>query len=318
MVMTYSSSPTTSTTIFDIGNYSTKLLNVEPQSCINSSFPPPPPKPLLISTPLQGGNFPVILFLHGYLLFNYFYSQLIQHISSHGFIVVAPQLYLVEGADTTKEIKSTAEITNWLPDGLHHYLPSQVEPNLKKLVLAGHSRGGKAAFALALGKVANVTTNLKFSALIGIDPVDGVDKGIQTTPPVLTYIPQSFNLDMAVLVIGSGLGEVKRNPLFPACAPNGVNHRDFYNECCRPVCYVVAKDYGHVDMLDDETKGVRGKATYCLCKNGKSREPMRRFVGGIVVAFLEDYLKGNSSDLMAIKDGYITLPVELQDADFRV
>ncbi|KAG5587890.1 hypothetical protein H5410_048324 [Solanum commersonii] len=292
MMITYSSSPTTSTTIFDIGNYSTKLLNIEPQSYINSSFPPPPPKPLLISTPLQGGNFPVILFLHGYLLYNYFYSQLIQHISSHGFIVVAPQLYLVEGPDTTKEIKSTAEITNWLPEGLHHYLPSQVEPNLKKLALAGHSRGGKAAFGLALG--------------------------IQTTPPVLTYIPQSYNLDMDVLVIGSGLGEVKRNPLFPACALNGINHRDFYNECCRPVRYVVAKDYGHVDMLDDETKGVRGKATYCLCKNGKSREPMRRFVGGIVVAFLEDYLKGNSSDLMAIKDGYVTLPVELQDVDFRV
>uniref|UniRef100_A0A3Q7I6E4 Uncharacterized protein n=1 Tax=Solanum lycopersicum TaxID=4081 RepID=A0A3Q7I6E4_SOLLC len=309
MVITYSSSPTTSSTIFDIGNYSTKLLNIEPQSCINSSFPSPP-KPLLISTPSQGGNFPVILFLHGYLLFNYFYSQLIQHISSHGFIVVAPQLYLVEGTDTTTDIKSTAEITNWLPDGLHRYLPSHVGPNLKKLGLAGHSRGGKAAFALTLGKVTNVTTDLKFSALILLM--------VWTTPPVLTYIPQSFNLDMAVMVIGSSLGEVKRNPLFPACAPKGVNHRDFYNECVRPACYVVAKDYGHVDMLDDETKGVRGKATYGLCKNGKSREPMRRFVGGIVIAFLDDYLKGNSSDLMPIKDGYVTLPVELRDVDFRM
>ncbi|XP_055813559.1 chlorophyllase-2-like [Solanum dulcamara] len=316
MVMTCFSSPTT-TTIFDIGNYSTKLLNVEPQSCINSSFPLPP-KPLLISSPSEAGNFPVILFLHGFLLYNYFYSQLIQHISSHGFIVVVPQLYLVEGADTTKEIKSTAEITNWLPEGLHHFLPSQVEPNLKKLALAGHSRGGKAAFGLALGKVANVSTKLKFSALIGIDPVDGMHKGKQTLPPVLTYIPQSFNLDMAVMVIGSGLGEVKKNPLFPACAPKGVNHRDFYNECCRPACYFVPKDYGHVDMLDDDTTGIRGEATYLLCKNGKSREPMRRFVGGIVVAFLEAYLEGNLTDLIAIKDGYVTLPVELQDVDFRL
>ncbi|KAK4357143.1 hypothetical protein RND71_022753 [Anisodus tanguticus] len=136
---------------------------------------------------------------------------------------------------------------------------------------ADHSRGGKAAFALALGKVANVSTKLKFSALIGIDPVDDIDKGNQTPPPVLT-----------------------------------------------PACHVVAKDYGHVGMLDDQTKGVQGKATYCLCKNGKSREPMRRFVGGIVVAFLETYLEENSSDLMAIKDGYVTLPVELQDVDLEV
>lgn len=308
---------TSSTTIFDIGNYSTKLLNIEAQSCINSSFPFPP-KPLLISSPSEPGNFPVVLFLHGYLLYNYFYSQIIQHISSHGFIFVAPQLYSVEGSDTTQEIKSSAEITNWLSEGLHDFLPSQVEANLKKVALAGHSRGGKAAFALTLGKVANVYTKLKFSALIGIDPVDGMDKGKQTPPPVLTYIPESFDLDMAVMVIGSGLGEVKKNPFFPPCAPKGVNHRDFYKECCRPACYFVAKDYGHVDMLDDETKGVRGKATYCLCKNGKSREPMRKFVGGIVVAFLEAYLKGNSTDLMAIKDGYVTLPLELQDVDFRV
>jgi chlorophyllase len=36
---------------------------------------------------------------------------------------------------------------------------------------------------------------------------------------------------MPVLVIGTGLGEEKRNALFPACAPSGVNHREFYREC---------------------------------------------------------------------------------------
>ena len=30
--------------------------------------------------------------------------------------------------------------------------------------------------------------------------------------PFLTYVPHSFDLDMAVMVIGSGLGEVKKNP----------------------------------------------------------------------------------------------------------
>ncbi|XP_027773178.1 chlorophyllase-2, chloroplastic-like isoform X1 [Solanum pennellii] len=225
----------------------------------------------------------------------------------------------VEGADATEDIKSTAEVTNWLSEGLQHHLPPDVEPNLKKLGLAGHSRGGKAAFSLALGRLATISTDLKFSALIGVDPVDGMEKGKQTPPSVLTYVPRSFiNLDMPVMVIGSGLGEVKKNPLFPACAPKGVNHRDFYNECCKPACYFVAKDYGHNDMLDDETEGIRGKATYCLCKKGKSREPMRRFVGGVLVAFLEAYLEGNSSHLIAIRYGHVALPVELQDIDFLV
>nr|GMD81893.1 chlorophyllase-2, chloroplastic [Ipomoea batatas] len=313
MAVTFSPSSSTATNIFDVGKYTVELVSVEPHKCTSSH---PPPKPLLIATPSEGGVFPIFLFLHGYLFYNSFYSQLIQHIASHGFIVVAPQLYSVAGADATEEIKCTAQITNWLPEGLHNFLPSHIHPNTEKIALGGHSRGGKVAFGLALGKIAT-TNDLKFSALIGVDPVDGMDKGKQTPPPVLTYIPQSFDLGMAVMVLGSGLGEVKRNPLFPPCAPKGVNHRDFYHECRGPACYFVAKDYGHVDMLDDETGGVRGKATYCLCKNGKGRAPMRAFVGGAVVAFLRAYLEGDFASLAAIRDMHDEIaPVQLQTVAF--
>lgn len=219
------------------------------------------------------------------------------------------------GPDTTDEINSTAAITDWLPEGLLDLLPPGVRPNLSKLVLSGHSRGGKTAFAVAL-RPNSTTTKSPFSALLGIDPVDGMGKGKQTPPHVLTYIPRSFELNMPVLVIGSGLGAVKRNPLFPACAPEGVNHENFFNECRAPVCYLVAKDFGHLDMLDDDTRGVRGKSTYCLCKNGKARSPMRKFVGGAVVAFLKAALDGDRRDLMAIRDRTEFAPLELQRAEF--
>ncbi|EEF45238.1 chlorophyllase-2 [Ricinus communis] len=312
-----SSSCATVTNVYENGKYTTVVAKIESGSCARSSLPLPlPPKPLLIAMPSEAGEFPVLIFLHGYLLYNSFYSLLIQHVASHGFIVIAPQLYTVAGADSADEIKCTAAITNWLSKGLHHVLPPHVQPKLSKLGLAGHSRGGKAAFALALQK-AGISTALKFSALIGVDPVDGMDKGKQTPPPVLTYTPHSFDLDMAAMVIGSGLGEVKRNPMFPPCAPKGVNHEDFFKECKKPAYYFVVKDYGHLDMLDDDTNGIRGKATYCLCVNGKSREPMRRFVGGVLVAFLKAYLGGDSSDLMTITDGQ-TGPVELQAAECYV
>nr|XP_043621205.1 chlorophyllase-2-like [Erigeron canadensis] len=307
MMSTSSVSVCSQIDVFAIGEYETKL--VKPADTVT-------PKPLLIFTPLEAGEYPVLILLHGYLLNNSFYSQLSHQIASHGFVLVVPQLYSVAGPDATKEVAYVAEITNWLPEGLQQLLPSQVNANLTKLGLAGHSRGGKVAFALALNRV-KTDLKLKFSLLIGIDPVDGMDKGIQTPPKVLTYIPHSFNIGMPVMVIGTGLGEVRKNTLFPACAPKGVNHEDFYNECCKPACYFVAKDYGHLDMLDDETKGIRGKATHCLCKNGKSREPMRRFVGGVVVAFLKAYLGGNFSYLMGIKDNENT-PVVLQQVDFLV
>ncbi|XWS53930.1 hypothetical protein CRYUN_Cryun10bG0042400 [Craigia yunnanensis] len=284
------------TNVFGDGSYATMLINN------TSSLPVPPPKPLLIATPSDIGEFPLLIFLHGYLLYNYFYSQLLQQVASHGFIVIAPQLYTWAGQNATDEIISAAAITNWLSKGvLKALLPPDVQPNLSKLGLAGHSREGKVAFALALK---NEMTKLKFSALIGVDPVDGMGKGKQTIPPVLTFVNHSFNLDMPVMVIGSGLG-----PLFPACAPNGVNHVNFFEECKIPACHFVANDYGHLDMLDDDTEGLRGVLSYILCRNGKAREPMRRFVGGVVVAFMNAYLNDDDTDLIAIRDGHVTAPV---------
>ncbi|KAH9619236.1 hypothetical protein KSS87_022853 [Heliosperma pusillum] len=251
--------------VFDDGDYPTVLLKIDPKKpCCADKTTSHPPTPLLIATPSKRGHFPVLLLIHGYLLYNDFYSQLIQHIASHGFIVIAPQV----------------------------------------------------AFALALQKL--TTSPHQISALIGIDPVDGMDKGKQTPPHVLSYVPQSFNLSgMPTLVIGSGYGETKKNAFFPACAPKGVNHENFYDECQNPAWYFVVENQGHLDMLDDETKGVRGKSTHCLCKNGRCREPMRRFVGGVIVAFLNAYLQGCDTQLLLIKDGDDTSPVSFSKVDHR-
>ncbi|KAL9670991.1 hypothetical protein QQ045_008554 [Rhodiola kirilowii] len=71
-------------------------------------------------------------------------------------------------------------------------------------------------------------------------------------------------------------------------------------------------------MLDDKTTGIRGTDSYCLCKSGKSREPMRRFVGGAIVAIMICYLEGKSEALMLLKDEDTIAPLELQQVDFRL
>ncbi|KAI0516342.1 hypothetical protein KFK09_009014 [Dendrobium nobile] len=305
---------TTVSPVFKLGKYTVNLLSVSNKN--TASVSPPPPKPLLVSTPTDDGEFPVLIFLHGTFLCNSFYSQLLQHISSHGYIVVAPQLYIVTGSDATKDISDAAEVTDWLVKGLVKILPNNVQPNLRKLGIAGHSRGGKVAFALALGYA---KTSLTFSALLAVDPVDGTSKGNQTNPPILTYIPSSFELKMAALVIGSGLGELNRNCLLPPCAPEGVSHQEFYDECRAPACHLVAKDYGHMDTLDDDTKGIVGKASYCLCAKGKTREPMRNFVGGVMVAFMRAYLNGDMEDLLTLKgDPNHAIPIGVSIASFQL
>ena len=42
----------------------------------------------------------------------------------------------------------------------------------------------------------------------------------------------------------------------------------------------------------------------------------RRFVGGVAVAFMKAHLLSDDSDLMAIRDGQETAPVELKVIEF--
>ena len=76
------------TAVFDQGKFPFTSKNVETSNGDDSSSPPP--KPLLIVSPTTSGQCPVILFLHGFYLRTCFYSQLLEHISTHGYIVVAP------------------------------------------------------------------------------------------------------------------------------------------------------------------------------------------------------------------------------------
>lgn len=98
--MSSSSAIISATNVFENGNYATTLQMVDPAvtcntNCSSLSGAVPPPKPLLIASPSEAGEFPVLIFLHGYLLLNSFYSQLILHVASHGFIVIAPQASLL-------------------------------------------------------------------------------------------------------------------------------------------------------------------------------------------------------------------------------
>ncbi|KAL2321164.1 hypothetical protein Fmac_030133 [Flemingia macrophylla] len=288
-----------STDVFERGDIHWKQFNVNKWSASS------PPKPLQIFTPTVPGSYPVIVFCHGFCTRNTFYCQLLAHIVSHGFILVAPQLFCIRlpiciGLPLLGpcEVNMATKVVDWLAKGLQPLLPEKVEANMEKVVLSGHSKGGKTAFAVALDK----QTSLKISALIGIDPVAGSSKNCETCPRILTHVPQSFNLNMPVAVIGTGLGPDKGSWWTPACAPDGMNHKEFFDECKPPRAHFVVSNFGHMDMLDDETGGVCGTClSKCICKKGSDpRELMRRTIGGLVVAFLRAHLNGHFEDFYSV------------------
>ncbi|KAM3307013.1 chlorophyllase type 0-like [Capsicum chacoense] len=162
------------------------------------------PSALLVFSPIIPGKYPVLLFFHGFVLKPIWYKSLLQHISSHRYIIVAPKLSsLISQSD---EVKRAAKVTEWLGKGLISVLPEKVQPDLLKLAVSGHSRGGKIAFALALLHGNSTPTPLKFQALVGIDPVAGSSPSCLSAPKILKYIPQSFDQSIPVAVIGFGLG----------------------------------------------------------------------------------------------------------------
>ncbi|KAM3208490.1 hypothetical protein ACQJBY_063267 [Aegilops geniculata] len=303
------------TSVFEPGNHAVEVIEVDADDTA-----PAPPVPVLIVAPKVAGTYPVVMLLHGFLLRNHYYQHLLQHVASHGYITVAPQFSvsnsLVPPLGDGEDITAAARVADWLPGGLPSVLPDGVEPELPRLALAGHSRGGHTAFALALGHGETHLTS--FSALIGLDPVAGAGRPAQLLPEILTYEPSSFDTltGTLVLVIGTGLGEEGKGALLPPCAPADVGHAEFYREC-RPPCYhFVVRDYGHLDLLDDDALAL---VAGLVCESGDgSRDAMRQCVAGVMVAFLNAALGAEDGVLHAILRDPAVAPAMLDPVEHRL
>lgn len=302
---------TASLSVFSSGPYSPKVKTVNKPWFSNF-----PPKPLNIVSPVEKGTYEVILFFHGTSLSNTSYSNLLDHLASHGYIVVAPQLYDFMPPKGNGEVNDAAKVLNWLSTGLQSELPENVEANLNYVALMGHSRGGLIAFGLALGYATNPPVSLKISALLGIDPVAGLSSvHSELEPPILSH--DSFDFSIPVTVIGTGLGGVTK--CMEPCAPENKNHEQFFKRCTySDHAHFDAKDYGHMDILDDNPQGPKNWAiSKFMCTNGKKpRDPMRRCVAGIAAAFLKAYFDGDCEDFRTMLKDPSLAPIELDEVEF--
>ncbi|XP_025884488.1 chlorophyllase-2 isoform X3 [Solanum lycopersicum] len=124
---------------FEVGDEVVKIINVKSSSL---------PCPLLVFSPTTEGSYPILLFFHGFRLQPDSYKSLLLHISSHQYIAVAPKFSLMT---SRCEVKTAKKVAEWLSaKKLNSVLPEKVFPDIQKVAVSGHSRGGKTAFALAL------------------------------------------------------------------------------------------------------------------------------------------------------------------------
>lgn len=257
------------------------------------------PRPLLIFSPQAAGNYPVVVFQHGFMSRNSHYSMMLERVAGHGFVVVAPQMYepgplVLAGIPTAaQEAEIAAEILAWLPGRLDAL--TGVHACTERIGLCGHSRGGKVAWQVLVNQPGIV------QAVAGIDPVDGAGGPLGNQRRV---IDGPFRFSLPALVIGAGLSG--------ACAPEGDNHVQFYAASASPAWHVVVPGQGHTDMLDEtaQTDLIRR-----VCPEGGASEPMRRLTAGLLVALFRASLQGYDdayADLNAPASAPIPIIVEFR------
>ncbi|CAI7822510.1 unnamed protein product [Closterium sp. NIES-54] len=165
---------------------------------------------------------------------------------------------ILAGFDTMPEMRDAVNVIKWLHANLHTLIDARIkpaalaairaagkeaggeqaageetvvsQPDWSRLVLAGHSRGGKVTFGILRKLVGEFVKSTKqqrgfikaelpvpIKAAILFDPVDGTASSA-TNPPTLTHQPDSIFLlnNPPVLVIGSGLGPIPRGSKSPS------------------------------------------------------------------------------------------------------
>ena len=236
------------------------------------------PVELLILAPEISGWYPIVVFQHGFMAQNDSYGEVLHQLASHGFVIVAPQMYepgpaaLLGNPTAAEEASAAAQLLDWLPGGLPTVL--DYTPALDRVGLAGHSRGGKVAWAVLVADASRAM------AIAGIDPVDGTGGPFDTQPRV---VQGPFDFSLPALVLGTGLGG--------RCAPAGDNHEQFYQASVTPAWHIVVPGQGHGDMLDEEAAA----AAAWLCPSGPDRAGMRQLTAGLLVAFFRASLQGDAS-----------------------
>lgn len=226
-----------------------------------------------------------------------------------------PLQAMTANSNCTVEIEETAKVANWVSKSLAVVLNSaasslDVVPDMSKLVMAGHSRGGKIAFAMVLGMASTEVPS--FSALITLDPVDSREADTEVDVPAIVASGcnhSHIQMSVPALLLGAGYSSTGGFLGMPACAPACCSHRAYFNCSSAPIMYhFVASQYGHLDFLDDLLL-----PTSWLCKSGGSKVLLRDFSANLIGAFLESALEGNKERLDGMVKNWETTSIMLEE-----
>ncbi len=274
---------------YEPGELSVSVINIPDTSA---------PVELDVYTPSVSDTYPVVIFQHGFGGSIKAYETISEHLASHGFVVILPQMYgpgFQDAPTAEEEATLGLNVISWIESNINDFIPVDADTTL--LGLAGHSRGGQVAYRITLQLLEKVR------ALAGVDPVDATEMSNDT--PIVTG-PLTF--DIPTYILGAGLGPipVESGPFRIPCAPEESGPIHFYCANPNPTWLVVATTHGHGDMIDEEDFSE-------FCPGGPDRDGMRALTGGTLAAFFSGILQDNQSALSVLSDpGSAPVPVTME------
>jgi chlorophyllase len=271
------------------GKLTVKVISLAANEQLNN------PVPMDIYAPEEPFRYPVLIFQHGFTGSIKGYETIFNHIASHGFVIVAPQMYPAGGGmggtypTPEEEAALGVQIISWVQENIKDLVPNA---DAKLLGIAGHSRGGQIAYRMAL------QVPEKVKALSGVDPVDGLVMFGQTLA-----ITGPLTFDIPTYILGTGLGPVPPpNTQFDlSCAPADIGFQHFYDNSPRPSWLAVATEQGHADMIDEDDL-CPSEPCSIFCPGGPNRDGMRAFTAGTLAAFFSGTLQKNHWALKVLTD----------------
>ncbi|XP_045113458.1 chlorophyllase-1, chloroplastic-like [Portunus trituberculatus] len=235
--------------------------------------------------PVNVGLYNVFYFLSGITettqLPAYAYSELFDHIASHGIAVVAPWSLILPDNPVDK-VSYLESVMEWT----YHNLNRQLHHNglgLGVLLFLEHYLMGAHSAAAYVQVEYLKKTCYRVMGQVLVSPVDGMDS--------FCINPGTFlNYGNPTLVLGTGYDAVPGESGV-ACAPDELSNDRFYNAVDPEMTSkwsIKAPRFGHADLMDQYYINLVEETGYCGYNSELTHEEhdvYRRFVGGQIVAF---------------------------------
>lgn len=252
---------------------------------------------LKIFLPGAEGSYPVVIFHHGFQLGVELYASYGQHLASHGFVVVMPQMPGGFDGPNHRELgEYMLEIISWTQANVQ--VPGGAflgRGDGGKIALAGHSLGGKISMLAA-------ALDERPLGVFAIDPVDAAGGPFEVSEEEYPSVtPELMDRVMArTVLVGELLNGTCEGNGCQSCAPLEDNFQQYYEHATGPALEIEVLGASHMSFLDNPECGI-----FCLlCPSGTDDPAQTRFLTQrYMTAFFKQILEGEETGFVLTGSG---------------